>query len=101
MLLGKKKVRNFETIVEPLSKVETELAEYIGEQTNKRTELETEKEEIDQKITTSRLEKKKSEHTVVKIAELLGSNLTEADLDDEEPIELKIETIQPDDDPLD
>jgi len=78
-----KKERTFETIVAPLSKIETDLAFYIGEQSNKRANLEDEKQEIEKEIVTSRLEKKKSEHTVVKIAELLGSNFTESDLDDE------------------
>ena len=92
----KKKERNFQTIVAPLSTIETDLATYISEQEVKKAELEVEKEEINTQITTSRLEKKKSEHTVVKIAELLGSNFTESDLDDEEekPIELE-DQVQP------
>ncbi len=76
-LFGKElfgKERNFEAIVEPLKKIESNLTAYIGEQENKKLGLEDEKKNINDQITLAVTEKAKSEHTVTKIAELLGSD---------------------------
>ena len=66
--------RDYNTIVAPLKRIEGELSTYIGDQGNKVSNLESEKKKIDTEISTAELEIKKSQHTVVKIAELLGSD---------------------------
>jgi hypothetical protein len=66
--------RDYNSIVAPLKKMENDLSTYIGDQRNTVSELELDKKEIDEKISDSNLEMKKSEHTVTKIAELLGTD---------------------------
>ncbi len=66
--------RDYNTIVSPLKRIESELSAYIGDQGNKVSDLETEKKKIDEEIGTAHMEIKKSEHTVVQIAGLLGTN---------------------------
>lgn len=66
--------RDYNTIVAPLTKIESDLSEYIGDQRNNVSTLESEKKTIDEQIATSELEMRKSEHTVSKIAELLGTD---------------------------
>ena len=90
-MLGRKKERNFDNIVAPLTKIEEDLTAYIGEQVDKRSSLEEDKKDIEKQIETSRLEKKKSEHTVTKISELLGTHFTISDLDDETESEPAVE----------
>lgn len=79
-LFGTPKPRTYADIVSPLQKIESDLSLYIGDKTNEITNLEDEKKQIDKDIGEANLEVKKSEHTVVKIAELLGSDF---DLDKE------------------
>jgi len=66
--------RDYNAIVAPLAKMESDLSAYIGDQGNKVSELETKKKDIDKDINNAEMEIKKSEHTVTKIAELLGSD---------------------------
>lgn len=73
--LLKKKPKNYESIVAPLTKIEEDLSLYIGDQRNNISGLEEERREINTKIHDSNDEIKKSEFTVTKIAELLGSEL--------------------------
>jgi hypothetical protein len=67
-------VKDYNSIVAPLKKIEGDLQTYIGEQQNLRGNLEKEKIEIDKKISVADLEKKKSEHTARKISELLATD---------------------------
>ncbi len=70
-LFGKVK-RTYEDIIEPLRQIESDLSEHIGNKTNEASELKAEKAMIDIKIDTARIEKLKSETTLVKISELLS-----------------------------
>ena len=79
-LFGKE--RTFASIVEPLRTIEADLSSYIGEQDNRKSALEEERKDIDSKIQTAETEKAKSEHTVTKIAELLGSDFEEKPVTD-------------------
>ena len=78
--------RDYNAIVAPLQRIESDLSTYIGDQRNKVSTLESEKKTIDEEIATSELEMKKSEHTVSKIAELLGTDFDgDGDTDFVEP----------------
>ena len=77
--------RDFSTIVAPLKTIEADLSSYIGEQENRVSSLEEEKKGINDQIGISKTEKAKSEHTVTKIAELLGSNFTDLKQDTTKP----------------
>jgi len=76
-LFGEKKERNFSTIVAPLKQMETDLADYIGEQQTNQAKLEEAKAEIDAKISKSKTEQAQSEHTILKIADFIGSTIPE------------------------
>lgn len=73
-LFGTEKPKTYSDIVSPLKKIESDLSTYIGDKTNEIENLEAEKQQIDKDIAEADLEVKKSEHTVVKIAELLSSD---------------------------
>ena len=73
-LFGTPKQRTFADIVYPLKQIEADLSTYIGDKGNEITNLEEEKKRIDKNIADADFEVKKSEHTVVKISELLGSD---------------------------
>ena len=75
MALFKTKDKNYATIVAPLQQIESDLSTYIGDQRNEISGLEDERKEINSKISDSTIEIRKSEFTVTKIAELLGSDL--------------------------
>ena len=94
-MFGQKK--DYKKIVAPLKKIESDLSVYIGDQGNAIADLEVERKKIEDDITTSKLEIKRSEHTVVKIAELLG---TDFDGDDEvefvEPEPAPVEAVKDD-----
>lgn len=77
-LFGTPKPKTYAEIVSPLQKIESDLSLYIGDKTNEITNLESEKEQIDKDIASANLEVKKSEHTVVKIAQLLSSDFDES-----------------------
>lgn len=67
--------KDYNTIVAPLKKIEADLSTYIGDQGNKIAGLEQDKEKIENEISNSKLEIKRSEHTVVKISELLSIDI--------------------------
>jgi len=71
------KEKNYEIIVAPLKKIESDLSMYIGDQRNNISALEEERRDINVKIHDSNDEIKKSEFTVTKIAELLGSEMND------------------------
>ena len=73
------KEKNYEIIVAPLKKIESDLSLYIGDQRNTISGLEEEKKEIDTKMSVASGEIKKSEFTVGKISELLSSDIAEDD----------------------
>lgn len=75
MALFKTKDKNYDSIVAPLQQIESDLSTYIGDQRNNISGLEEEKKGINSKISDSTIEIRKSEFTVTKIAELLGSDL--------------------------
>jgi hypothetical protein len=75
MVLFKTKDKNYDSIVAPLQQIESDLSTYIGDQRNNISGLEEEKKELNSKISDSTIEIRKSEFTVTKIAELLGSDL--------------------------
>jgi hypothetical protein len=77
--------RDFSSIVAPLGKIEADLSSYIGEQDNRVSSLEQEKKSINDEIGIAKTEKAKSEHTVTKIAELLGSDFTDPGEDTPQP----------------
>ena len=64
--------KNYNSIVAPLKKIESDLSTYIGNQNTNVQNLEKQKEEIDVKIGDSKLEIRKSEHTVAQISALLA-----------------------------
>ena len=70
-LFGKVK-RTYEDIIEPLRQIETDLSDHITEKINEASELKAEKAMVDQKITDAKIEKEKSETTLVKISELIS-----------------------------
>jgi len=74
MLFGTPRPRSYADIVSPLKQIESDLSTYIGDKNNEISGLEQEKKQIDKDITAADLEVKKSEHTVVKISELLISD---------------------------
>jgi hypothetical protein len=74
-----KKTRNYDIIVAPLKKIESDLSTYIGDQRNTISGLEEEKKEIDTKMSAASSEIKKSEFTVTKISELLSTDIAEDD----------------------
>lgn len=80
--------KSYSSIVQPLKKIEGELATYIGDQKQAVQNLETDKKEIDEKIAVSNLEVKKSQHTVTQISALLATDFDVDDVDnvDEEKI---------------
>jgi hypothetical protein len=92
--------RDYNTIVAPLKRIEGELSTHIGDERNEVNKLETDKEDIDAKIAHSHLEIKKSEHTVTKIAELLGEDFNgDGEPDFVEPVAVEpIVLIDPVDD---
>lgn len=69
------KQKNYEIIVAPLKKIESDLSVYIGDQRNTISGLEEEKKEINTKMSVAAGEIKKSEFTVSKISELLSSDI--------------------------
>jgi len=69
------KEKNYEIIVAPLKKIESDLSTYIGDQRNTISGLEEEKKEINTKMSEAAGEIKKSEFTVSKISELLSSDV--------------------------
>jgi len=75
MALFKSPEKNYATIVAPLTKIESDLSTYIGDQRNNISGLETNKKEIEVKIGDANLEIRKSENTVLKISELLSLDL--------------------------
>lgn len=79
------KKRNFNSIVAPLQNIEADLSAYIGEQQNKVSFLVEEKKVLNSEIKIAEMEKEKSEHTVVKIAELLGGDFTDPGEDTPQP----------------
>lgn len=88
-LFGSNAPRDYNAIVAPLQRIENDLSAYIGDQRNKVSDLETEKKKIDEEIGTANLEMRKSEHTVTKISELLGTDFDgdgAADFVEPEPI---------------
>jgi len=88
------KKRDFNAIVAPLTKIEEDLSSYIGEQNDRVSALEDEKKHINEEIDTANHEKAKSEHTVVKIAELLGSNFEDV----VDPADEDVPETEPDED---
>ncbi len=97
MSIFKATPKNYATIVAPLTKIESDLSTYIGDQRNSISSLESEKYEIETKIGDANLEIRKSENTVSKIADLLSLDLDEDGIKDvdefppEEPEEPPIE----------
>ncbi len=81
-ILGKKAPTDYAGIVAPLKEIEINLSTYIGDQRNSIVNLEETKKGITDQINVADIEIKKSEFTVTKISELLGS-----DLDTDEPAE--------------
>ena len=80
--------KNYASIVAPLKQIETDLTEYMANQENNISDLETQKAEIEAKISDSQMEIAKSQGTVVKISELLSFDLDEdgiADVDELPP----------------
>jgi len=75
----KKQQRTFDSIVAPLTKIESELNSYVEEQERAVVDLEEAKRVIDGNINVAKTEKAKSAHTITKIAELLGSNFLNED----------------------
>jgi hypothetical protein len=73
-LLGKKAPVDYAGIVAPLKQIETDLSAYIGDQKNNISTLEETKKGINEQITASDVEIKKSEFTVIKISELLSTD---------------------------
>ena len=82
MTLFKPKDRDYASIVAPLQQIESDLSTYIGDQRNNISSFEEERKEINSRISVSTHEIRKSEFTVTKIAELLGSDL---EVDEETP----------------
>jgi len=74
-LLGKEALKDYADIVAPLKQIEIDLSTYIGDQKNNISGLEETKEGINEQISAVDVEIKKSEFTVVKISELLSSDL--------------------------
>jgi hypothetical protein len=85
-LFSSPKEKTYADIVSPLKQIESDLSTYIGDKTNQISNLEQEKKQIDKDISAADLEVKKSEHTVVKISELLG---TDFDLDEDSEVNEK------------
>lgn len=74
--------KSYASIVAPLIKIESDLSLYIGDQQNSISDLEIERKQIEAQIGESNLEIRKSENTVVKIAELLSLDLDENGIKD-------------------
>ena len=75
--------RNFDSIIAPLHKVEADLSEYIGEQANRISFLQQEKQNTEMDIRIAKSERTKSEHMVPIIAEIL-SNIPETLVTDDD-----------------
>jgi len=95
MGLFKTEGKNYASIVAPLKQIESDLSTYIGDQQNEISDLETEKTGIETKIGDASNEIRKSEFTVVKIAELLGSDLDVDDIPDVDELPPQVEPDQP------
>jgi len=67
--------RNFASIVAPLRTIEADLQSYIQEKVDAKIALEEEKKAIEDQIAVANSEQLKSEHTVTKIADLLGADI--------------------------
>jgi predicted RNase H-like nuclease (RuvC/YqgF family) len=67
--------KSYESIVAPLKKMVKDLTTYVEEQKTKITNMESEKAKIEENISLSQGEIKKSQFTTSKINELLGADL--------------------------
>jgi len=86
--------RNFASIVAPLRVIEADLNSYIQEKVDNKAALEEEKKVIEAEIEVANSEQLKSEHTVAKIADLLGADIDGNGIaDSDEP---KPEPTEPD-----
>lgn len=64
--------KNYKKIVAPLAKIEKQLTDYAQEQTINASNLEDTKKTIEESIEEAKLERKRAEHTALKISGLLG-----------------------------
>jgi len=88
--------RNFASIVAPLKTIEADLNSYIQEKIDNKAALEEEKKAIEDQIAVADSEQLKSEHTVAKIADLLGADIDGNGVaDSEEPMPEPTEPDQP------
>jgi len=88
--------RNFASIVAPLRTIEADLNSYIQEKIDNKAALEEEKKAIEADIAVANSEQLKSEHTVSKIADLLGADIDGNGIaDSDEPVPEPEEPQQP------